>query len=306
MTEYAIKIEQIAKSFGREPVLRDVSLSIPAGQTLALLGRNGAGKSTTIRILLGLITADSGRVCLGGFEPVIDSTKVLSLVGYLAEDQTMYPWMTPVELCRFLAPFYPTWDTALAHDYLERFEIPKRSKIGRLSKGQAVKLGLGLALAHRPSIVVLDDPSMGLDPIARKEFNRDLVEHLQASGATVLYSSHLLGEVEAVADAVAILEGGRIVRTGSTDSLRDDVKQILLPIDCASQYVKPEGLLDVRRFDDRLAIITDNAHDYIQSLSHKDIAFDVVDLRLDEIFEAFVIGRIQSWPNDSSKSGVSV
>lgn len=306
MSEAAIVIDRIAKSFGREQVLKDVSLSIPAGQTLALLGRNGAGKSTTIRILLGLIPADSGTVRLGGNDPSENSIKVLSQVGYLAEDQTMYPWMTPIELCRFLAPFYPTWDIALAHDYLERFEIPRLTNINRLSKGQAVKLGLGLALAHRPAIVILDDPAMGLDPIARKEFNRDLVEHLQVSGATVLYSSHLLDEVEAVADAVAILDRGRIVRSGSTESIRDEVKQILLPIDIATANLKPVGLLDVRRFDDRLAIITDQASDYIQQLSSKSIDFDVVDLSLDEIFEAIVIGRTQAWPGQPTHDAVSV
>lgn len=306
MSEAAIVIDRIAKSFGREQVLKDVSLSIPAGQTLALLGRNGAGKSTTIRILLGLIPADSGTVRLGGNDPSENSMKVLSQVGYLAEDQTMYPWMTPIELCRFLAPFYPTWDMALAHDYLERFEIPRLTNINRLSKGQAVKLGLGLALAHRPAIVILDDPAMGLDPIARKEFNRDLVEHLQVSGATVLYSSHLLDEVEAVADAVAILDRGRIVRSGSTESIRDEVKQILLPVDFAMGNQKPVGLLDVRRYDDRLAITMDQAGVYIRQLSEKSIDFDVVDLSLDEIFEAFVIGRTQGWPNQLTHDAVSV
>ena len=306
MSDTAIRMDRIAKSFGSEQVLKDVSLTIPAGQTLALLGRNGAGKSTAIRILLGLIPADSGTVLLGGIDPVRSSTKVLSRVGYLAEDQTMYPWMTPVELFRFLAPFYPTWDTALAHHYLERFEIPKQTTIGKLSKGQSVKLGLGLALAHRPAIVILDDPAMGLDPIARKEFNRDLVEHLQVSGATVLYSSHLLEEVEAVADSVAILDRGRIVRFGSTESIRDEVKQILLPMDFAVGDLKPRGLLDVRRYDNRLAIITDQAGEYIHQLSTKSIDFDVVDLRLDEIFEAFVIGRTQAWPSQPTLDAVSV
>ncbi len=305
MSEAAIVIERVAKSFGPNQVLQDVSITVPAGQTLALLGRNGAGKTTTIRILLGMIPADCGVVRLGGLDPVTDSVKVLGQVGYLAEDQTMYPWMTPIELFRFLAPFYPTWDMKLAHDYLERFAIPRHTKISRLSKGQAVKLGLGLALAHRPSIVILDDPAMGLDPIARKEFNRDLVDNLQVSGATVLYSSHLLDEVESVSDAVAILDRGRIVRSGLTESLRDEVKQILLPLDYARAKMPPEGLLDVRRHDDRLVIIADHAREFIEDLSAKSIDFNVVDLRLDEIFEAFVIGRTQDWPSESASQAVT-
>ena len=126
MTEPVIQIEQLVKAYGSQHVLQNVSLSIPAGQRCAL-GRNGAGKTTMIRILLGLLPADSGVCRLGGVDPAVDPLKVRSNVGYLAEDQTMYGWMTPVELCRFLAPFYPTWDMKLARDSLDRFEIPSRS-----------------------------------------------------------------------------------------------------------------------------------------------------------------------------------
>jgi ABC-2 type transport system ATP-binding protein len=296
MSEPAIRVHQLAKTYGSQQVLQSVSLSIPAGQTFALLGRNGAGKTTTIRILLGLIPADSGTVQVNGIDSAIDPLKVRSQVGYLAEDQTMYGWMTPIELCRFLAPFYPTWDMDCARSYLDRFAIPHHARIGGLSKGQAVKLGLVVALAHHPRIVILDDPAMGLDPIARKEFNRDLVEHLQTSGCTVLYSSHLLDEVEAVADAVAILDRGRIVRTAMTDLLRDEVKQILVPFDSVIGTPQPEGLLDVRRHDDRLSLVTDQASSFIETLSVRGIDHEVVDLSLDEIFEAYVIGRVHDWP----------
>ena len=300
MSDLAIQVDHIAKSFGTQQVLRDVSLSIPSGQTFALLGRNGAGKTTTIRVLLGLLQADAGTVRLNGMDPTRDPLGVRRHVGYLAEDQTMYGWMTPVELCNFLAPFYPTWDMRWAHNYLDRFEIPLHTRIGRLSKGQSVKLGLIVALAHRPPIVILDDPAMGLDPIARKEFNRDLVEHLQSSGCTVLYSSHLLDEVEAVADGVAILDGGQIVRADTTDLLREEVKQILLPVESVAGTPPPEGLLDVRRHEGRLAFTTDGARRYVEQLAERGIEYDVIDLRLDEIFEAFVIGRTLDWPEGNA------
>lgn len=297
MTNLAIQIEGLVKTYGSRQVLNNVSLSIPAGQTCALLGRNGAGKTTTIRILLGLIPADAGSVMLAGVDPATDSLKARGQVGYLAEDQKMYGWMTPIELCRFLAPFYSTWDTSWAVSNLDRFDIPHHTRIGQLSKGQSVKLGLVVALAHRPPIFVLDDPAMGLDPIARKEFNRDLVEHLQSEGCTVLYSSHLLGEVEAVADSVAILDQGKIVRVGSTEQLYHDVKQVLLPLNSRERLPRPDGLLDVRQHDDNLKLITDQASDYLAKLSAAGIDYDVTDLSLDEIFEAFVIGRPSEWPN---------
>ena len=285
MTALAIQIERLAKSYGSQPVLHDVSLAIPAGQTLALLGCNGASKTTMIRILLGLIPADTGRVLVGGVDPARDPLTVRRDVGYRAEDQTMYGWMTPSELCRFLAPFYPTWDMNWARDQLDRFGIPQHARIGRLSKGQAVKLGLVVALAHRPRVVILDDPAMGLDPIARKDFNRDLVEHLQSSGCTVLYSSHLLR--------------GAIVRSGTTDRLRDEVKQLLLPSAAIAGTTPPEGLLDVARHDDRVALVIDRADRFIEHLSARGVEHEVIDLRLDEIFEAFVIGRPQGWLDDS-------
>jgi ABC-2 type transport system ATP-binding protein len=306
MSEPAIRIDKIAKSYGPARVLENVSLSIPAGQTLALLGRNGAGKTTTIRILLGLIAADAGTAHINGIDPAREPLLVRSQVGYLAEDQTMYGWMTPSELCRFLEPFYPTWDMEWARASLARFEIPPHARIGGLSKGQAVKLGLVVALAHHPPIVILDDPAMGLDPIARKEFNRDLVEHLQTAGCTVLYSSHLLDEVEAVADAVAILDQGRIVRTETTDALRGDVKRILLPVAAAARGPQPERLLDVRRYDDRLALVTEQADRYCQRLAAQGIEHEVVDLSLDEIFEAYVIGRRQNWPDQPNRTAATV
>jgi ABC-2 type transport system ATP-binding protein len=296
MSKSMIRLEKVAKSFAAHAVLTDVSLEIPEGQTFALLGRNGAGKTTLIRIMLGLIPADAGTVQVAGLDPGREAVPLRSQVGYLAEDQIMYGWMTPLELCGFLAPFYAHWDMDWARASLERFSIPCRTKIRQLSKGQSVKLGLVAALAHRPRVVILDDPAMGLDPIARKEFNRDLVEHLQTVGCTVLYSSHLLGEVEAVADAVAILEQGRILRTGTTDQLRDEVKRVLLPMDFIARLPKPERLLDMRRHQERVALVIDESESYLQHLRATGINFDVTDLSLDEIFEAFVIGRAQDWP----------
>lgn len=300
MSDAAIVMDRLTKSYGAAPVLKDLSLSIPEGQTFALLGRNGAGKTTAIRILLGLLSADSGSVRVAGLDPAREPIAVRKKVGYLAEDQVMYGWMTPTELCHFLSAFYPTWDHAWANECLTRFDIPPYAKIGRLSKGQSVKLGLAVAMAHRPPIVILDDPALGLDPIARKEFNRDLVEHLQASGSTVLYSSHLLAEVEAVADGVAILDRGTIVRTSPTEELREQVKLVLVERAALSGIEPPNGLLDVRGDGSRVSLVVDAAPAFVEELSLRSVDHEVVDLTLDEIFAAFVIGRTHEWPAASS------
>jgi ABC-2 type transport system ATP-binding protein len=297
MDEFAIEVQGLRKSFGNQDVLADVSFEVSEGETFALLGRNGAGKTTTIRIMLGLLEADAGMVRVAGHDPAVCSIELRRQVGYLAEDQAMYGWMSPIELCRFLKPFYPTWDDKLADKLLDGFELFRHGRIENLSKGQTVKLGLTVALAHRPAVAIFDDPALGLDPVARKQFSRDLIEHLQSAGCTVVYSSHLLNEVEAVADTVAILEGGRIVRQSATDAIRRQVKQVALSIDAACELSKPPGLLDLRRDGKRVIATIDNAPSILEQLAAGGTPHDVSDLSLDEIFEAFVIGRSNEWPS---------
>lgn len=284
-----ITIRGLRKSFGRNTVLHGVDLTVPAGQTFAFLGRNGAGKTTTIRMLLGLLSSDAGEVRVMGFDPRRDSLAIRSRVGYLAEDQSMFPWMRVEQLLAFMKPFYPTWNDTRARDLCNQFELPMKTKVKHLSKGQNVKLGLLLALAHEPKLVILDDPTLGLDPIMRKEFLRDVVSHLQGNAITVFFSSHLLYEIEPVADAVAILDHGRIVRTDRTEALRDSVKRVILPARADTDVSLP-GVLDIQRDGQHVAITVesiDAARDMLPDEAQ------IIDLNLDEIFEAYVIGRRQ-------------
>ncbi len=291
MNEPAIELRDVSKSFRNTEVLRGVNLKVQPGKTFAFLGRNAAGKSTTIRILLGLLKANSGTVRVLGIDPQVDPLELRRRVGYLAEDQTMYGWMRVDEIVRFVAPFYPTWDHELAFRYLRDFELPLQTQIKHLSKGQNVRLGLVLALAHRPDLVILDDPALGLDPIMRKQFNRDLITHLQGEGRTVFYSSHLLYEVEPVADEVAILDEGRIVRQAETEFLRRDVKQLVMDRDAYSIVRRDLGVLDERRDGDRVAVIVERAESAITLLGREGVEYRVIDLNLDEIFEAYVAGQ---------------
>lgn len=302
MSDPVISVQHLRKSFGSHVVLQDVTLDVPQGQTVALLGRNGTGKTTMIRALLGLLPIDSGSMRVAGCNPVTESVELRRRVGYLAEDQSMYGWMTATELCRFLQPFYPHWNTSLADSYLTRFDIPKQVGIERLSKGQSVKLGLAVALAHAPQVVILDDPALGLDPVSRKEFNRDLVEHLQAEGRTVIYSSHLLDEVEAVADQIAILDRGRILRQGPTESLREDVQRLVVSADIVRQRAAPTGLLDVRRAGEQYEIVVDDAGHFLDELTSAGHTVTASGMTLDDIFEAYVIGRPEKWSDTAMAS----
>ena len=195
-----IEIRALRKSFGRKCVLDGVDLAVPRGAVFGFLGLNGAGKSTTIRILLGLLGADGGHCCVAGVDPAVDPVEVRRRVGYMAENQTMYGWMRVREIIRWSARFYPGWDARLAEELREQMGLAADAKVGALSKGQTSKLALLLALAPRPELVILDDPVLGLDPLARRDFLRDVIGQLQARAVTVFFSSHLLYEIEPICD----------------------------------------------------------------------------------------------------------
>ncbi len=291
MSDAAIQIESLKKRFGPREVLADVSLSVPRGTTFGFLGRNGQGKTTTIRILLGLLTRDGGQVRVDGLDPARDALRLRARVGYLAEDQRMFGWMTVQETLSFLRPFYPTWDDAHAAQLLRDFELSPKERVERLSKGQNARLGLLLALAHRPPTVILDDPTLGLDPIMRKQLLRHVIDLLQGNGTTVFFSSHLLYEIEPVVDAVAILEGGRIARQAGTEELRADVRQLVLSAEDYARIGSLPHALDVRIEARRAAIVVEKAEEARTMLQKASVSFEEVELNLDEIFEAYVIGN---------------
>ncbi len=291
MTDYAIEIHGLTKSFGSNQVLNGVSLQVPAGETFAFLGRNGAGKTTTIRMLLGLLPPDAGSVRVLGMDPAVDPLQVRRRVGYLAEDQVMFGWMRVSQMISFTAPFYPTWDVDLARQLAQRFELPLTTRIKHLSKGQNVRLGLLLALAHRPRLAILDDPALGLDPIMRKEFLRDVVTHLQGNQVTVFFSSHLLYEVEPVADQVAILDHGKVLRVAPTETLREQVKRLIFTTESFRAAGNLPTTLDVKHDANQVAVVVEDAKVAIAAARAAGQTPEVVDLNLDEIFEAYVIGK---------------
>ena len=286
-----IELRDVVKRFGRNRVLDGESLAVARGQTFAFLGRNGAGKTTTIRMLLGLLKPDSGTVRVLGLDPLRTPMEVRRRVGYVAEDQAMFGWMRVSQIISFVAPFYPTWDDKWAATLAQRFELPMATKVKHLSKGQGVRLALLLALAHHPELVILDDPTLGLDPIMRKEFLRDLVAYLQGEKVTVFFSSHLLYEIEPVADAVAILDKGRIVQQAATEGLRARVKRLVVPLEAEPIVRQLPGTLDLTRSGRQVAVVVADVAPALESLTRQGIQPEEIDLNLDEIFEAYVIGR---------------
>jgi ABC-2 type transport system ATP-binding protein len=290
MHDAVIEFSGVKKSFRSQQVLSGMSLNVERGKTFAFLGRNAAGKTTAIRLMLGLLRRDVGEIRVLGYDPAVQPLEVRSRVGYLAEDQQMYGWMRVDEILRFVAPFYATWDHDLALRYVRDFELPLTQKIKTLSKGQNVRLGLALALAHRPELVILDDPALGLDPVMRRQFNRDLITHLQGEGRTVFYSSHLLYEVEPVADEVAILDTGQIVRQADVETLRRDVRQFVLDRAALAAVREDMAVLDVQISGDEVAATVQNAVAIAALLDREGVQYRVNELNLDEIFTAYVSG----------------
>ena len=227
MTQAAIQIQDLQFSYGKKHVLKGVNLEVPQGAIFGFLGRNGAGKTTTIKALLGLQKPTSGSCTINGLDSFSDSLKVRTQIGYMAEDQQMYGWMTVDQLIKWVGGFYVRWDSDFVEELLGVLRLDKTIKVKTLSKGQNSSLALLLALGHHPELVILDDPTLGLDPIARKDFLRHVIDLLQSQGVTVFFSSHLLYEIEPVADHIAILDQGVVCKIGKTDELRDTVRKFV-------------------------------------------------------------------------------
>ena len=215
-----IDISGLSRSFGRKEALRDVSLRVPRGRVFGLVGENGAGKTTLIQHLLGAYKATTGSVRVFGIDPVYDPTAVLSRIGYLSEDRDLPGWMRVIELMRYTQAFYPNWDETYAERLREEFGLPAKTKIKHLSRGEKAKAGLLIALAHRPDLLLLDEPSSGLDAVARQDILAAVVRTVADEGRTVVFSSHLLDEVERVADHVLMIHEGRATLDMSMDEVK--------------------------------------------------------------------------------------
>lgn len=224
-----IRLENVTKRYGAQVALDRVSFDVPSGVVCALLGENGAGKTTAIRILLGLTHCDEGSAHVLGLDSGREGQRVRSQVGYVPERPTLYEWMTVSEIGWFTAGFYGS-------GFLERYvrltsdyQLPPKRKIKSLSKGMRAKVSLALALAHEPALLILDEPTSGLDTLVRREFLEGMVD-IAAAGRTVFLSSHQIGEVERVADIVAIMRAGKLLAVERLEDLKDQIRELTITL----------------------------------------------------------------------------
>jgi ABC-2 type transport system ATP-binding protein len=221
-----IELKGLTVRYGKAEAVSNVSFGVLKGSVIALLGRNGAGKSSLVRCLLGQQRPTSGAAHLFGADAWTTRTAAMSRIGVVPEDPDAPAAMTASQLSAFSAPIYPKWDAKGYSDRLARFGVPLTTPFGRLSKGQKGHVMLALALAPAPELLVLDDPTLGLDAVARREVFGELVEELADRGTTVLLTSHDLEGVERIADRVGILKEGRLVLDETLDTLKQRFRRI--------------------------------------------------------------------------------
>ena len=196
-----------------------------------LVGENGAGKTTLIQHILGLLVPESGTVRVFGLDPVADPVSVLGRIGYLSEYRDLPSWMRLDELLRYTQAFYPTWDPSFAESLRERFALPASQRIRSYSQGQQAKAGLIVALAFRPDLLLLDEPSSGLDPVVRRDILEAIIRTVAEERRTVFFSSHLLDEIERVCDHIAMIRAGRVALFGRLDDVKQSHRRLLLRFD---------------------------------------------------------------------------
>ncbi|MES1263248.1 MAG: ABC transporter ATP-binding protein, partial [Peristeroidobacter soli] len=220
MEQTVVDVNGLSRVFGTKAALEGVSFHASAGQVHGLVGANGAGKTTFIKHLLGLLRASTGSVRVFGLDPVRDPVGVLSRIGYLSEEHDLPEWMRVDELMNYTQAYHPTWDAKYAGELLETFALDPTKKIKELSKGMRAQAGLIAAVAHRPELLVLDEPSSGLDAMVRRDILDAIVRAVADDGRTVIFSSHLLDEVERMSDHVTLLQQGRVTLSGELDDVR--------------------------------------------------------------------------------------
>lgn len=225
-----VAFDNIHRAYRRgQDVLHGVSFAVEPGEVVGLLGRNGAGKTTLLKIAMGMLEPQAGSVRIFGLDPREKPVEVKRRIGYVAEDQILPVHLRAREVVALHRGLFPTWDDDLARRLAERFQIPGDERIGRLSKGQARQVALLCAIAHRPELLILDEPAGGLDPAARREFLETSIQLLNETGSTILFSSHYMSDVERVAGRVVLIHEGRLLIDRELDQLREEHCVALIP-----------------------------------------------------------------------------
>jgi ABC-2 type transport system ATP-binding protein len=265
-TDVAIRTNKLSKSYGKIEAVTDLNLSVRPHAITAFLGLNGAGKSTTIKMLLGMIHPSSGSGTILGqqISDPIESVRVRKRIAYVSENKRLYDYMTVEQMIRFTSGFYPDWRSNEEQKLLRRYKLPLDRKIKSLSKGMRTKLGLLMAFARQPELLILDEPSDGLDPVGIEELLEILVARC-SEGTTIFFSSHQIAEVERIADHICLLHGGRLVLDASLDDLRQSYRRIdlIFPSTPPERDFRAMGVEDCRTRGHQISLLSSRNTDAV-------------------------------------------
>ena len=294
----ALEFDAIRRAYTRgDDVLRGVSFSMDSGEVVGLLGKNGAGKTTLIRIAMGMLEPQGGRARVLGMDPREKPVEVKRRVGYVSEEQILPPFLTVDQVVDLHRGLFPTWDAAMAHDLMKRFELQGRARIKTLSKGQARRVALLCAVAHRPEVLLLDEPASGLDPAARREFLETSIRLLNESGTAILFSSHYMTDVERMADRIVMIHGGKVLIDDGLDELREGFALAMVPraaLASRERLAALEGCLGVRERPDAWHAILRLSPAEARAALREKLGLDDVTCRsipLEDMFVEIVGGR---------------
>jgi ABC-2 type transport system ATP-binding protein len=284
-----IQTERLGKSYGRVEAVKELNLSVRPHCITAFLGLNGAGKSTTIKILLGMMRPSSGDGTILGqrISDPIESVRIRTKIAYVSENKRLYDYMTVGQTIRFTSAFYPDWRPSEEQKLLRQFGLPLDRKVKSLSKGMRTMLGLLMAFARQPELLILDEPSEGLDPVGIEELLELLVARC-SDGTSVFFSSHQISEVERIADQVCILHAGRLVLDSSVDDLRQSYRRIdlVFPSIPAEHEFRIAGIEDVRTRGHQMSVLASRNAEAVVARAHdlQATSIDITPVALRDVF----------------------
>jgi ABC-2 type transport system ATP-binding protein len=294
-----IVTHRLTKYYDRRRVVDALDLHVAQGRVYGLLGRNGAGKSTVIKMLLGMVHPDYGRAEVLGEDALQLRPATRARIAYLAEGHPLYRWMTVGEAVRFARAFYPNWNGRLLDQILDHFQLSPRARIRRLSNGERAQVSLALAVAADPELLILDDPTLGLDTVVRRDFLESLIQIIQRRGRTILFSSHILGDVERVADRIGVLVDGVLRVDCPTDYFKESIRKIVLEFDRAPpEFPACPGLVSNRQVGHKRELVvvgySDEHRRAAESLGPR--SMDVIELNLEDAFIEYTRGPRRALP----------
>ncbi len=282
-----IEAQNVAKTFGSQSVLRHTDLFVEKGQVVGLLGTNGAGKSTLIKCLLGLLQVNEGQVRIFGEDSWDLSAAAKARLGYVPQEAQFYNWMKARQVVDYWGTFYANWDKAWINRLMKEWEVPGEQRVGALSPGQLQRLALVIAMGHRPELLILDEPMASLDPRGRRETLRQLIDLTQDGEHTVLFSTHILSDLERIASHIAILAEGKIACYEELDGLKDRVKRLRLRAnqELPKSFAVPGAMRTSVTGREALVAVAQLDEDLVHSLERTwDADVAIEDLSLEEIF----------------------